>query len=134
MKKFEYYYNILYYFYFKFAVGYITTVIQYNPFFIVWKLHYRRSSVKKEWLEKGISDPYQHHKDEHIKKITIPTSPSFAIMTAHGIAASVIWFSLLGIYHVISGLLFPSFADYYENIILFDNYRGYNVIMILLVL
>lgn len=125
MKKLEYIYNVIYYFYFKASVSFAIYVgIKKNPFLLIWKYYYNRPSVKREWLKKGIEDPYQNHIGAKIKLLSNPDiSPT--VLIAHGISIFVTFILLWVIYNTIIAIFFPTLEFYLqesiENLFLYQS-------------
>lgn len=115
MKKIEYFYNVIYYFYFKamIRVG-ILFSLKLNPLLWIVKFYYKLPKVKDSYLKKGIDEPFKNHIEKTMKLIKDPEKgPS--VYTSQGISASLLIFTFLGIYHILRALFFPNFEDYFEQ-------------------
>ena len=113
MKHLEYYYNILYYFFYR---GYITIAIvarKYNPLIVFVYLFYKIPYIKNRFRAKGINDPFKWHMGSG--KIKWLEDPKLSLGTIIGstlnIAVHATFF--LGIYHIIKNLFYPSYIDNY---------------------
>ena len=69
MKKIEYVYNVINYFYFKAMIRFgIVFSLKLNPLLWIVKYYYKLPKVKDSYLKKGINEPFQNHIDKTILK------------------------------------------------------------------
>lgn len=115
MKKIEYVYNVINYFYFKAMIRFgIVFSLKLNPLLWIVKYYYKLPKVKDSYLKKGINEPFQNHIDKTMKLLNDPEEgPS--VYTSQGISGGLLFFTLLGIYHIPRALFFPNFEDYFEQ-------------------
>ena len=115
MKKIEYVYNVINYFYFKGMIRFgIIFSLKLNPLLFIFKLCYKFQKIKDIYKKRGIKDPIQLSNDVTMKLLNDPENgPS--VYTSQGISASLLIFTFLGIYHILRALFFPNFEDYFEQ-------------------
>ena len=117
MKIIEYYYNLIYYFFYRATITTGIKVNNYNPFFILTKIYYERPSIKKKYLARGINDPYKYFKKKTIKDRLLNPSLSLGTMYGGGLTMTSLAFTLVGFYKIIKNLLFPDFQDSFEYVV-----------------
>ncbi|WP_198263500.1 hypothetical protein [sulfur-oxidizing endosymbiont of Gigantopelta aegis] len=118
MKLLEYYYNIIYYFFYRGFVISGTFIGTHNPFILLIYFYYKIPSVKQKWLEKGITNPYRHHIDIRIKKIIVNEEFGLGTMYGGGVTIFVLGLFFLGIYHIFKHIFFPTYEDVFSYTIL----------------
>jgi len=107
MKIIEYYYNIIYYFFYR---GYIRYDSQFFSFEKIFYKLQKTSYMKKLYKKKGIDNPREWF-DERIKDRLENPERSLATMYGGGIAIASLTFILVGFYHILKIIFFPSFED-----------------------
>ena len=111
MKHLEYYYNILYYFFYR---GYITIAIvarKYNPLIVFVYLFYKIPYIKNRFRAKGINDPFKWHMGSGKIKWLEDPKLSLGTIVGHGLASSILLGIYFGFYHIAANLFFPAFKD-----------------------
>lgn len=111
MKKIEYFYNIIYYFFYRATIKFYKTLNKINPLLILTRLYYNIPSIKQKFLEKGIEDPYLWHSKKVLKDRL--ENPKIGIGTIIGAGLAQFTFVLfyIGIYHIFKYSFLPTFED-----------------------
>ena len=111
MKHLEYYYNILFYFFYR---GYIKIAIvarKYNPLIVFVYLFYKIPYIKNRFRARGIDDPFKWHMGSGKIKWLEDPELSLGTIVGGGISLSVLGFIYLGIWHIIRNYFFPTHQD-----------------------
>ncbi|MFA7030408.1 MAG: hypothetical protein WC179_09045 [Candidatus Cloacimonadaceae bacterium] len=109
MKQIEYFYNAMYYFFYRATIRFANFVTK--PIFFIYSYIYKIPKIKKRFLNKGIDDPLEWHKQKYKNELLENPSLSYGTMIGHGLATSIIFFIYFGVYHIIRNLLFPTYGD-----------------------
>lgn len=118
MKQIEYFYNIIYYFFYRGAISFANGSIYLGMpiikvfYFFVNKI----PSIRKYYVTEDNDDPLNVAL-KRTKKVT--ENPSLGLGTMIGASGpmSVVFFIYIGAYHIIKYLLFPSFEDSFGYVI-----------------
>jgi len=114
MKQIEYFYNVIYYFFYRAAIkiSYGIDFILY-PFRKLIFLIIDIPFIRHQYTKRGIKDP-RKMLDDRIKKTTENPTLSRGTIIGHGFATSVILCLYMGIYCIVKYFLFPTFEDSYK--------------------
>lgn len=111
MKQIEYFYNVIYYFFYRVAIkisygiDFILYPFQKLIFFII-----DIPFIRHQYTKRGIINP-KEMVEERKKKTTENPTLSIGTIIGHGLATSIIFFIYFGVYHIIRNLLFPTYED-----------------------
>jgi hypothetical protein len=111
LKQIEYFYNIIYYFFYRGAIK-----ISYGLDFILYP--YRKlifliidiPIIRKQYTKRGITNPRKTI-EERRKKTTENPILSRGTIIGAGFSISIIFFIYMGIYHIFKYSLFPTFEE-----------------------
>jgi hypothetical protein len=119
MKKIEYFYNVVYYFFYRAAIK-----LSYGLDFILYP--YRKllfliidiPFIRHQYTKRGITNPRKTI-EERIKRTTENPTLGYGTIMGHGFATSIILFFYMGIYYIIEQIFFPTFEvpNNYEIIV-----------------
>ncbi|MCP4969740.1 MAG: hypothetical protein GY932_03970 [Arcobacter sp.] len=111
MKQIEYFYNVIYYFFYRAAIK-IFNGIDYilYPFKKLILLIINIPLIRKQYTKRGIDNP-EEMINKRTKNINENPRLSLGTMIGAGFSISVILFLYLGIYHIVKYLLFPTFEE-----------------------
>jgi hypothetical protein len=116
MKQIEYFYNVIYYFFYRSAIRFANGSIFLGMPII--KLFYffvnRIPSIRKYYVTKDNDDPLDVA-IQRTKKIT--ENPTLGLATMIG-ASGPIFLLYIGLYHIVKNLFFPSFEDSFKYIVI----------------
>ena len=126
MKQIEYFYNIIYYFFYRAAIkiSYGLDYILY-PFRKLIFLIIDIPFIRQQYTKRGIKDP-RKMLDDRIKETTENPTLGIGTIIGHGFATSVILFLYIGMYHIIKHILFPTFEDSFGYIIIITGILAYS--------
>ena len=115
MKIIEYYYNLIYYFFYR---GFIKASAGISiPVFMIYSVIYTIPLLKKRYARRGINNPLQWHKERYKQRILENPSLSLGTMYGGGLTMTSLAFMLVGFYKIIKNLLFPDFQDSFEYVV-----------------
>ena len=119
MKRIEYYYNLIYYFFYR---GFIKASASISiPVFMIYSVIYKIPFLKKRYAKRGINNPLQWHKERYKQRIL--ENPSFSLGTMYGAGFSIIslTFIYIGFYKIIKNLVFPDFQDSFGYVLIISD-------------
>lgn len=112
MKQIEYYYNVIYHFFYRATIKFALFVRgRYNPLIFLVYLFYSIPYIKNRFKEKGINDPFEWHMgyNKKVEETSIGnTNVSVGTMVGHGCSTSIIVCIYIGLYHIVKHLIFPN--------------------------
>ena len=115
MKQIEYFYNVIYYFFYRATIKFALFVrSRYNPLVFFVYLFYNIPYIKNKFKKKGIDVPFEWHMgyDKNVEETSIGnTNVSAGTIIGAGFSISVIFFLYMGIYHIVKHLFFPTFEE-----------------------
>ena len=121
MKQIEYFYNVIYYFFYRATIKLALFVRgRYNPLIFILYLFYNIPYIKNEFKKKGIDDPLAWHLgyDKKIEETSIANPKvSVATMIGAGFAEFTFLLFYIGIYNIVKYFLFPSFEDNFAYVL-----------------
>ena len=121
MKKIEYFYNVIYYFFYRATIRFALFVRgRYNPLIFLLYLFYSIPFIKNKFKKKGIDDPLQWHLGygKDVEKTSIGnTKVSAGTIIGAGLAQNNFLLFYMGIYYIIKHFLFPNFEDSFGYIV-----------------
>jgi len=123
MKTIEYYYNIIYYFFYKGAVRYF----KFDKKPSEDKLNQwidKQEFMQKIYKKQHIDNPAEHF-DKLGEQYTIGPDHSLATMYGGGITIASLATILVGFYHILKIIFFPSFEDSLGYIFTFTGIFAY---------
>lgn len=128
MKRIEYYYNLIYYFFYR---GFIKVL-----HFIRWlsspliKLLFFISeffpATQRVYDKRGIKDPKKWY-EQRMKNVDENPSLSLGTMYGHGFATVSLAFILIGFYKLLKNFFFPDFADLFGYILTIAGLVAYGI-------
>ncbi|RXJ84889.1 hypothetical protein [Arcobacter sp. CECT 8985] len=126
MNQIEYFYNIIYYFFYRSAIK-----ISYGLDFILYP--YRKlifliidiPIIRKQYTKRGITNPRKTI-EERRKKTTENPILSRGTIIGHGFATSVLLFFYIAIYHIFKYSFFPTFQDSFGYVLTVTGILAYS--------
>ena len=121
MNQVEYFYNIIYYFFYRAIIKFALFVRgRYNPLIFILYLFYNIPYIRNRFKEKGIYDPLKWHLgyDKKVEDTSIgnPKGSAGTIIGASG-PMLITFFLYMSIYHIILYLFFPTFQDNFGYVV-----------------
>ena len=116
MKQIEYFYNVIYYFFYRATIRFALFVT--TPIFYIYGYIYKIPVIKKRFEKKGINDPLEWHKQKYQKGFLENTKVSAGTIIGAGLAQTNLLLFYMGIYYIIKHFLFSTFEvpDNYDII------------------
>jgi len=109
MKTIEYYYNIIYYFFYRWAVNFFKSDKKPSEDKL-WQWINSRKIVQKQHKKFHIDNPEEHF-DKLDEQYTIGPDHSLATMYGGGITIASLAFIFVGLYHILKIIFFPTYED-----------------------
>ena len=125
MKIIEYYYNLIYYFFYR---GFIKASAGISiPVFMIYSVIYKIPLLKKRYARRGINNPLQWHKERYKQRILENPSFSLGTMYGGGLTISSLAFILIGFYKIVKNFLFPDFQDSFGYLLIIFGLIAYTI-------
>ncbi len=128
MKNIEYYYNLIYYFFYRGTIRFFQILdfllkpIKILLFFIAKKV----PSIQKKYEERGITNPEEYF-ERWMKNVDENPSRSIGTMYGGGLAMSSLAFTLIGFYKLLKNLFYPEFQDSFGYLLIVFGLIAYTI-------
>ena len=124
MKKIEYFYNIIYYFFYRASIKFANFIAK--PIFFIYKYIYKIPKIRQYYNNKGINNPLKWHKQKFKNELLENTNLGYGTIIGHGFATSVLLFFYIGIYHIFKYSFFPTFQDSFGYVLTVTGILAYS--------
>ncbi|AXX86131.1 hypothetical protein [Malaciobacter marinus] len=109
MKQIEYFYNIIYYFFYRVSIKFANFIAK--PIFFIYKYIYKIPKIRQYYNNKGINNPLKWHKQKFKNELLENSNLGYGTIMSAGFSISIIFFIYMGIYHIFKYSLFPTFEE-----------------------
>ncbi|RYA23482.1 hypothetical protein CRU96_07895 [Malaciobacter halophilus] len=109
MKQIEYFYNIIYYFFYRASIKFANFIAK--PIFFIYKYIYKIPKIRQYYNNKGINNPLEWHKQKFKNELLENTNLGYGTIIGAGLAQFTFVLFYIGIYHIFKYSFFPTFED-----------------------